>query len=45
MGLQLVDGAITYPIGLLEGVQVIICGIQSEHTDFKQETNYEVILG
>ena len=36
-------------MGLVEGVQVTMCNIQFNHTfvvvDFKQETNYEVILG
>ena len=49
MILQLVDRVITYPMGLLEGVQVKFCGIDFDHSfvvvDFKQETNYEVILG
>ena len=35
-------------MGLLEDMEVTICGIQFDHTfvvvDFKQETNYEVIV-
>ena len=49
MGLQLLDRVITYPMGLLEGVQVKVCGIEFDHTfvvvDFKHETNYKVVLG
>ena len=49
MGLQLADGKIKYPLGLIENIQVKVCGIHCEHSfvvvDFDQETNYEVILG
>ena len=38
-GLQFANGVITYPMGLIEGVQVKICGIDFDHTfvvvDFK----------
>ena len=49
MGLQLADGVVKYPMGLLEDVTVTMCGIHFDHTfavvDFSQDTNYEVILG
>ena len=49
MNLQLADGSLETPMGLLENVLVKSCGIEFEHTfvvvDFGQETNYEVILG
>ena len=49
MKLQLVDGHIQRPIGLLERVLVTTCGIEYEHTfavvDFGQNSNYDVILG
>ena len=49
MGLQLVDGEIKYPIGLLEDTSISICDIEITHTfavvDFGLETNYEIILG
>ena len=49
MGLQLADGKIKYPLGLIKNVQVKVCAINFEHSfavvDFDQETNYEVILG
>ena len=49
MGLQLADGEVKYPMGMLEDVNVNICGIPFVHTfavvDFTQETNYDVILG
>ena len=49
MKLQLADGHIQRPIGLLESVLVTTCGIEYEHTfvvvDFGQDPNYNVILG
>ena len=49
MNLQLADGSLENPIGLLENVMVTSCGIEFEHTfaivDFGRDTNYEVILG
>ena len=49
MGLQLADGEVKYPIGLLEDSSISICGIEIAHTfavvDFGPETNYEIILG
>ena len=49
MGLQLVDGEIKYPIGLLEDTSISICDIEITHTfsvvDFGPKTNYEIILG
>ena len=49
MNLQLADGSLENPIGLLENIIVTSCGIEYEHTfaivDFGQNTNYEVILG
>ena len=49
MRLQLADGHIQRPIGLLERVLVTTCGIEYEHTfavvDFGQNPNYDVILG
>ena len=49
MKLQLVDGHIEIPIGLLEGVVVTSCGVEYEHTfaivDFGKSPNHEIILG
>ena len=49
MNLQLADGSLENPIGLLENITVKSCGIEYEHTfaivDFGKNTNYEVILG
>ena len=49
MGLQLADGEVKYPIGLLEDTSISICDIEITHTfavvDFGPETNYEIILG
>ena len=49
MNLQLANGKLENPIGLLEGIKVTSCGIEYEHTfaivDLGQDTNYEVILG
>ena len=48
MKLQLADGHIQRPIGLLKKVPVTTCGIEYEHTfavaDFGQNPNYNVIL-
>ena len=49
MKLQLADGYIERPIGLLEGVIVSSCGVEYEHTfavvDFGKSPNYDIILG
>ena len=49
MDLQLADGNLEHPLGLLEHVIIKSCGIEFEHTfaivDFGQDPNYEVILG
>ena len=49
LNLQLADGSLENPIGLLENITVTSCGIKYEHTfaivDFGRNTNYEVILG
>ena len=49
MKLQLVDGFMELPIGLLEKIIVTSCGIEYEHTfavvDFGKKPNYEIILG
>ena len=49
MNLQLADGSLENPMGLLENVTVKSCGIEYEHTfaivDFGKNANYEVILG
>ena len=47
--LQLADGHIERPIGLLEQIVVSSCGIEYDHTfavvDFGTKNNYDVILG
>ena len=49
MSLQLADGILERPIGLLENVNVQSYGIEYTHTfaivDFGKNANYEVILG
>ena len=49
MNLQLADGSLNNPIGIVEAITVESCGIEYEHTfaivDFGVNTNYEVILG
>ena len=49
MKLQLVDGYIEKPIGLLEKVVVTSCGVEYEHTfaivDFGKDPNYDIIMG
>ena len=49
MKLQLADGYIESPIGLLEKAIVTSCGIEYEHTfavvDFGKKPNYKIILG
>ena len=49
MSLQLADGSLEHPLGLLEDVKVKSCGIEYLQTfaivDFGKNTNYEVILG
>ena len=49
MKLQLADGYMETPIGMLEKVIVTSCGIEYEHNfavvDFGKKPNYEVILG
>ena len=48
MKLQLADGYIESPIGLLEKVIVTSCGVEYKHTftvvDFGKKPNYEIIL-
>ena len=48
MGLQLADGEVKYPIGLLEDTSISICNMEITHNfaivDFDLETNYEIIL-
>ena len=49
MKLQLVDGFIESPIGLLEKLVASSCRIEYEHTfavvDFGKKPNYKIILG
>ena len=49
MKLQLADGHIERPIGLVEGIVVTSCGVEYEHTfavvDFGKSPNYDIILG
>ena len=49
MHLQLADGTLAKPLGMLERVTVTSCGIDFMHTfaivDFGRDPNYEVILG
>ena len=49
MNLQLADGSLENPMGLLEQVIVNSCGLEYEHTfaivDCGRNTNYKVILG
>ena len=49
MKLQLADGYVERPLGLLEKVLVSSCNIEYEHTfvvvDFGTKPNYEIILG
>ena len=49
MELQLADGNLEQPIGLLIDMPIESCGIMYEHTfaivDFGRDTNYDVILG
>ena len=49
MSLQLADGNLNTPLGLIEDNTVESCGIQYSHTfaiaDFGESTNYKVILG
>ena len=49
MNLQLADGSLENPIGLLENITVKRCGIEYEQrfavVDFGKNANYEVILG
>ncbi len=49
MQLQLADGKMAKPLGMLEHVTVTSCGIAFEHTfaivDFGRDPNYEIILG
>ena len=49
MKLQLADGYIERPLGLLEKVVVTSCGVEYEHTfavvDFGKDPNYNIILG
>lgn len=47
--LQLADGAMSKPLGMLENITITTCGIDIVHTfaivDFGRDPNYEVILG
>ena len=47
MKLQLADGHVERPIGLLEGVVVTSCGVEYEHmfvvVGFGKSPNYEII--
>ena len=47
--LQLADGFIESPIGLLEKVIITSCRMEYEHTfivvDFGKKPNYEIIIG
>ncbi|MCO5577322.1 hypothetical protein L7F22_031150 [Adiantum nelumboides] len=49
MQLQLADGKMAKPLGMLEHITVTSCGIEYVHTfvivDFGKDPNYEVILG
>ncbi len=49
MQLQLVDGKMAKPLGMLEHATVTSCGIAFVHTfaiaDFGRDPNYEIILG
>ena len=49
MKLQLADGYVKRPLGLLEKVVVLSCNIEYKHTfavvDFGTKPNYEIILG
>ena len=48
MNLQLADGRLKNPIGILENVALTTCGIEYTHSfavvDFGREANYELIL-
>ena len=48
MDLQLANGNLEHPLGLLEHTIIKSCGIEFEHSfaivDFGQDLNYEVIL-
>ena len=49
MQLQLADGTLVKPLGMLKRVTVTNCGISFMHTfaivDFSRDPNYEVIIG
>ena len=49
MKLQLADGHLEVPLGLLEGIIITTCGIKFTHTfavvDFGRKTAYDLILG
>ena len=49
MNLQLVDGHLEVPLGLLEGITITTCGIKFTHTfavvDFGRKIAYDLILG
>ena len=49
MKLQLADGYMERPMGILEKIVVSSCGIEYQHTfaivDFGKRTNFEIILG
>ena len=48
MSLQLTDGKLKNPIGILENIALTSCGIEYTHNftvvDFGREANYELIL-
>ena len=49
MNLQLADGSLNNPIGIVEDITMESCGIEYKHTfsivDFGVNTNYKIILG
>lgn len=49
MELQLADGNLEHPLGLLVDMPIESCGVTYEHTfaivDFGRDTNYDIILG
>ena len=49
MKLQLADGHMERPLGLLEAITITSCGVEFEHTfaivDFGKSSNYDIILG
>ncbi len=49
MKLQLADGHIEQPLGMIDRLEITSCGIEYEHTfsvvDFGKNPNYHIILG